>query len=206
MTFDADFLARLKRRDSTTWTWFIFTFTPILDATLRYKLRDQAAIEDVRDETFCRVLQLVDRDRVREPERFGGFVRGISKNTANEYIHHNGRFAPLPEDFEPPDHQPSVDQLLEQQELLALMRSEIRKLPKEDRKLLTEVIRGRDRLDMARDRNISLAGLNVRICRALKRLRTITLVRSKRKTDEIKTYPTPPLDRRIIKCQLTRKH
>ena len=60
MTLDADFLARLKQRDPATCAWFIFTFTPILEAMLRYKLRDHTAIEDVRNATFCRVFELVD--------------------------------------------------------------------------------------------------------------------------------------------------
>jgi RNA polymerase sigma-70 factor, ECF subfamily len=178
MTFDADFLARLKQRDPATCTWFIFTFTPILEAMLRYKLRDHAAIEDVRNETFCRVLELLDKDRVREPERFGGFVRGVFSRVAQECIHGIGPFGPLPEDFEPPDHQPLIDNLMEQKELLVLLRNGLRKLSKEDRKLITEsYLQGRARKEMARDRSISVVGLNVRICRALKRLRMMMLAR-----------------------------
>jgi DNA-directed RNA polymerase specialized sigma24 family protein len=178
MTFDADFLARLKQRDPATCTWFIFTFTPILEAMLRYKLRDHAAIEDVRSETFCRVLELVDGDRVREPERFGGFVRGVCSRVTQEAIRRIGPGAPLPENFEPPDRQPIIDQLLEHKELLVLVRNGLRKLSPEDRKLIAEsYLQGRAREQMAWDRNISVVGLNVRICRALKRLRMMMLAR-----------------------------
>jgi RNA polymerase sigma-70 factor, ECF subfamily len=178
MTLDADFLARLKRRDPATCAWFIFTFTPILEAMLRYKLRDHTAIEDVRNATFCRVFELVDGDWVREPERFGGFVGGVCSRVVQEGFRDNGPLSPLPEDFEPPDHQPLIDILLEGKELLTLVRSELRKLSKEDLQLITEsYFQGRARQDMARDRSISVVGLNVRICRALKRLRMMMLAR-----------------------------
>jgi RNA polymerase sigma-70 factor (ECF subfamily) len=177
MTFDADFLARLKQRDPATCASFIFTYTPILEAMLRYKLRDRAAIEDVRNGTFCRVFELVDGDRVRESERFGRFVSGVCSRVAKEYIRGTSSCAPLPDNFEPPDHQPLVDQLLEHKEFLALVRNELRKLSKEDRKLIAESIQGRARQEMARDRSISVVGLNVRICRAFKRLRMMMLAR-----------------------------
>jgi DNA-directed RNA polymerase specialized sigma24 family protein len=59
MNFDAAFLCRLKQRDPETCTFLVSSLTPALEARLRYKLRDQGAIEDIRNETFCRVFSLV---------------------------------------------------------------------------------------------------------------------------------------------------
>src|SRR3979411_196831 len=85
LIFDASFLGRLKRRDPATCTRLFFFFAPILEAKLRYQFEEHDAIEDVRNETFCRVLDLVDRGRVREPERFGSFVCGVCSKVAQEY-------------------------------------------------------------------------------------------------------------------------
>ncbi len=179
MTFDADFLARLRQRDPATCNSFLFSLTPVLETKLRYEFRDRAAVEDVRNETFCRVFDLVDKERVRDPEHFGGFVRGVCSKVAQEYRRKTRMTEPMPEDFiEPAARQSSIDDMLADEELRSLLRSEITKLPAEEEKLISEsYFQGRERQDMARDRGISVVGLNVRLCRALKRLRTQVLER-----------------------------
>jgi len=174
MTFDADFLANLRRRDPATSTWFVFTFTPILEAKLRYKFRDHSAIEDMVNETFCRVLIQVDKNAVRDAAQFGSFVRGVCDNVAKEWIRRNGAAVGWPEALEPTDRAPAVDQLLADKELRELVRRELRNLTPEEEKLITEIyFQGRDRGDLARERGITKSGLNVRLHRALNRLRNL---------------------------------
>ncbi|MGA2737297.1 MAG: sigma-70 family RNA polymerase sigma factor [Bryobacteraceae bacterium] len=173
MNFDADFLTRLKQRDPDTCTFLVSSLTPVLEARLRYRLYDHNAIEDIRNETFYRVFCLVDGGRVREPEQFGSFVRGVCDRVAQESRRKANLTEPLSvAGIEPPDRQPHLDALLVENERIDLVWRAVRKLSAEDRRLIVEMhCEERDRRQMARERGISPTGLNVRLCRALKRLR-----------------------------------
>jgi len=177
--FDAGFLSRLKQRDPDTCAFLVSSLTPALEARLRYQLRDHGAIEDIRNETFYRVFCLVDSGRVRQPEQFGWFVRGVCDCVAQEARRKIRTTEPLPDaGMEPPDRQPPLDQLLVDQERRAQVWHAVMKMSEADRRLIVEMhFEERDRREMARDRDISVTGLNVRLCRALKRLRMCVLQR-----------------------------
>ncbi|MGA3042327.1 MAG: sigma-70 family RNA polymerase sigma factor [Bryobacteraceae bacterium] len=173
MNFDAGFVTRLQQRDPDTCTFLVSSLTPVLESRLRYKLRDPNSIEDVRNEIFCRLLCLVDGGRVREPEQFGSFARGVCDRVAQESRRKNHPTEPLPTaGMEPPDRQPHFDKLLMDRERSVLLWRAMMKLTEADRRLIVELHwEERDRGEMARDRGISVTGLNVRLCRAVKRLR-----------------------------------
>ena len=172
MNFDASFLSRLKQRDPDACAFLVSSLTPALEARLRYKLRDQGAIEDIRNETFYRVFSLVDDGRVRQPDRLGAFVRGVCDLVAHETRRKARATEPLPgAGMELPDRRPPLDKLLVDRERRAMVWHEIKNLSEADRRLLVENLEERDRREMAHDRGISMAGLNVRLCRAIKRLR-----------------------------------
>ena len=84
MNFDAGFLRRLKQRDPDACACLISALTPVLEARLRCKLRDRDSIADICHETVYRVFRLVDRGSVREPEKLGGFARGVCDRVAQE--------------------------------------------------------------------------------------------------------------------------
>jgi RNA polymerase sigma-70 factor (ECF subfamily) len=122
MSFDAAFLTRLKQRDPEACAFLVSSLTPVLEARLRYKLRDHGAIEDIRNETFCRVFCLVDGGRIRRPEQFGSFVRGVCDRVAQESRRTAHAAEPLPgAGMEPPDGQPHLDKLLVEKERRALV-------------------------------------------------------------------------------------
>jgi RNA polymerase sigma-70 factor (ECF subfamily) len=175
--FDAEFLTRLRKRDPAACTRFVFCFTPIIEAKLRHEFLDFGSIEDVRNETFYRVITLVDRDQVRDPAHFGSFVRGVCSRVAHEHRRKLRRTEPL--DDEPAaetGRQQSLEGWLQDEELRKIVRHELSKLSEEDCDLITEsYLEERDRGDMARARGVSPGGLNVRICRAMQRFRTQVL-------------------------------
>lgn len=173
MNFDAGFLNRIKQRDPDTCAFLVSSLTPVLDARLRYKFRDHGAVEDVRNETLYRVFTLVDSGHVREPEHLPWFVRGVCDRVAQETRRRSRPTEPLPgAGMEPADHQPHLDKMLMDKERRKLLWHEVTKLSESDRRLIVEIhCEERDRAEMARDRGISTTDLNVRLCRALKRLR-----------------------------------
>jgi RNA polymerase sigma-70 factor (ECF subfamily) len=180
MNFDAGFVTRLKQRDPDTCKFLVNSLTPVLESRLRYKLRDHGSIEDIRNETFYRVFCLVDRGRIREPEQLGAFVRGVCDRVAQEALRKVHVTEPLPAaGMEPPDFQPHLDNVLVEKERRALVWDEVMKLPETDRRLIVELhCEERDRREMARERGISTTGLNVRLCRAMKRLRAQVVMRA----------------------------
>lgn len=187
MTYDAGFLARLRQRDPATCTWFVFTFTPILEAKLRYLFRDRGVIEDLINETFYRVLAQVDKEKVRDPAQFGSFVRGVCERVALEDLRKGRLTESWPEGFEPLSRQPAIDELLADGELKELLRRELGKLSREEEKLITEVyFQEKDRRGLARDRGITSSGLNVKVYRALKHLRKNFKEAKSEPTDETK--------------------
>jgi RNA polymerase sigma factor (sigma-70 family) len=207
MTYDADFLARLRRRDPATCTQFVFNFTPILEAKLRYMFNDRSTIEDLINDTFMRVLVQVDKNAVRDPAQFGSFVRGVCDNTAREYIRRKSSTVSWPEGFEPPDRIPAIDELLADEELKELVRSEIRKLTRDEEKLIAEIyFQEKDRRELARQRGITESGLNVKLHRALQHLieelqnsRNLTVLMKER------LHARHKRGGRVNRCQVTRK-
>lgn len=173
-TFDAEFLTRLRQRDAATCTRFVFFFTPMLEAKLRYAFKNHAAVEDVRNETLYRVIQLVDREQVREPERFGAFVRGVCGKVTQEYRKDNSRVQGLtPDSPEPRDERPLIEDLLNDEELRTILKDELSKLGEEDRKLIEKIyLEQRNRREMALELGVSPGGLNVRLHRAVKHLKS----------------------------------
>jgi RNA polymerase sigma factor (sigma-70 family) len=177
MNFDDGFLSRLKQRDPDTCAFLVSSLAPLLEARLRYGLRNHGEIDDICNETFFRVFRLVDEGRVRRPERFGSFVRGVCNRVAQESRRKAGATGSLTAEIEPPDPQPPIDRLLLEKERKSLVWRAVMTLPEADRRLIVELHwEERDRREMARNRGISPTGLNVRLCRVLKRLRSHVLL------------------------------
>jgi len=171
--FDAGFVTKLQQRDPDACTFLVSSLNPVLDARLRYNLRDAGAREDARNETWYRVFCLVDRGRVREPEQLGSFVRGVCDRVTQENRRKARTTEPLlSAALEPVDRRPHVDKLLIAEERAAAVWRAILKLSEADRGLIVETYwEERDRHDMARERGIGNTVLNTRLCRALGRLR-----------------------------------
>lgn len=170
--YDAGFLTLLKERDPEACTFLVASLSPVLESRLRFRLRDHSAIEDIRNETFYRVFRLVDGGRVRQPEQLGSFVRGVCDRVAQESQRKSFLTEPLPEGNDFACSLPHPEKVLIENDLRALVWREVNRLPEADRRLIIELYcEERDRREMARERGIGQTGLNVRLCRALKRLR-----------------------------------
>jgi RNA polymerase sigma-70 factor (ECF subfamily) len=62
------------------------------------ELRSREDAEDVRTETFLRVLQAIRQDRLRSPEALASFVLGIANNVIREFVRQRTRTEPLTAD------------------------------------------------------------------------------------------------------------
>jgi RNA polymerase sigma-70 factor (ECF subfamily) len=84
-TFNDDYVRRLTDADSETGEHFAAYFGHVLFLKLQVRLRSKHLLDDVRQDTFVRVLAILrERNGVNCPERFGAFVNGVCDNVIRE--------------------------------------------------------------------------------------------------------------------------
>jgi RNA polymerase sigma factor (sigma-70 family) len=172
MKTDEEYLERLRLRDQATSTHFYYSFAPVLENMVRYRCWDKTAAEDIRNETLRRVILINDKGQVRDPECFGGFVRGVCKMVIREYEEKKRRLSPWPEGLEPLDGKANVEDVLLDKELIGLLRHELEKLTPKELKLVDQVYyKRRDRKDLAIEEGVTPSGINVRLFKIFKKLR-----------------------------------
>lgn len=168
--FDADYLEALREGDPRTEEHFACYFTELLQLKLRSRLRSPQAIEDVRQETFARVLATVrKKDGLRQPERLGPFVNTVCNNVLLEHYRQSSRSDSLDEEgaAEPQARGASVLDAVESKQMEQQVREVLGELPDHDRSLLKAVfLDERDRDDVCREFGVDRDYLRVLLHRA----------------------------------------
>src|SRR5947209_19743819 len=85
-SFDQDYLRKLADGDAVVEHHFSSYFGHLLLLKLRVRIRSRQLVEDIRQETLLRVLQIVRRKGVEHPERFGAFVSAVCNNVLMEQV------------------------------------------------------------------------------------------------------------------------
>jgi RNA polymerase sigma-70 factor (ECF subfamily) len=136
-SFDEEYLRRLGARDPATEAHFVGYFSEHLKIIMRARGVDANTIDDVRQETFCRVLVAVRSGSVNNPRGFGAYVHAVGKNVLSEIRRDDNRNQHDPlESTDVADEQLRLDEIMERQELAALVRAILDELPERDRKIL----------------------------------------------------------------------
>jgi RNA polymerase sigma-70 factor, ECF subfamily len=139
--FDAEYLARLKHGDQETERHFISYFTSIISLKLRNRVRAPHLIEEIRQETFARVLKYLQSGKpIQYPERFGGFVLRVCNNVMLEVL--RSEWAPPQKGgtpIDPPDHRVKFDVDIVTEELKQVVLDVLSEMPEKDRNLLKMV-------------------------------------------------------------------
>jgi RNA polymerase sigma-70 factor (ECF subfamily) len=139
--FDADYLARLKHGDPETELHFFSYFSKAIWLKLRNRVRARHLIDEIRQETFARVLGYLQSGKsIQYPERFGGFVQGVCNNVMLEALrsessHPQGGETPI----DPPDHRVKFDTDIVTNERKQAVRELLSEMPEKDRTLLRMV-------------------------------------------------------------------
>ena len=137
--FDAAYLERLRSGDPGTELHFVKYFGELILIKLRCRVRSQVLIEDVRQETFLRVVRaLRSPEGVRDPERLGAFVNSVCNNVLLEFFRAEGRHRPTAGEPDPEVRakEPDPENTLISEEGKELVRRVIDELPDRDRRLL----------------------------------------------------------------------
>jgi RNA polymerase sigma-70 factor (ECF subfamily) len=169
--FDAPYLERLQRGDAGTERHFAAYFGELIQLKLRSRLSSKEAVEDVRQETFVRVLTLVRaKDGIRQPERLGALVNSVCNHVLLEhYRAHRTADSSLDEETERAfaDERISVSGLFEVDETERVVRTILRDLPERDRRLLQAVLlEERDKDEVCAELGLSRDHLRVLVHRA----------------------------------------
>lgn len=140
-TFDKAYVERLREGDPATEQHFVAYFEQLLRIKLRSRLLPSDKVEDLRQETFIRVIAKVRKEGgVREPERFGAFVNSICNNVLMENYRFSSKNQQLDDSYlELPDKVLDLEGMLVTKQSAAHVRGILNELPKRDRDLLRAI-------------------------------------------------------------------
>ncbi len=135
--FTREYVERLREGDPSTEQHFVVYFDQLLRIKLRAKMLASETVEDLRQETYIRVLVTLRKDGVRQPERFGAFVNSICNNVLMEFYRISARTRPLDDsNAERTDQTIDLEGLMVTRQAKERVRQVLQGLPRKDRELL----------------------------------------------------------------------
>jgi RNA polymerase sigma-70 factor (ECF subfamily) len=174
MPFDSDYLVRLREGDAATERHFVLHFSNAIRMSLRYRLRSWQLIDDIRQETFLRVLNFLRSDKTMDhPERLGAYVHSVCINVMMELLRASTRHPAMPEDAHHlVDRSVSPEGEVVTRERKDLVRSVLEELPEKDRRILRAVfLEDVDKAEVCRAFAVNRDYLRVLVHRAKIRFR-----------------------------------
>jgi RNA polymerase sigma-70 factor (ECF subfamily) len=142
--FDASYVEKLRAGDAHIEGHFVNYFSELIRLKLRSRLNSKEAIEDVRQETFMRVLTLLrGKGGLRQPDRLGPFVNSVCNHVLFEHYRSQKRTeATIDDEVEATiaGRKPSALSLLEAKDSERVVRQILNQLPERDRRLLQSVL------------------------------------------------------------------
>lgn len=172
--FDQDYVDRLTRGDSETETHFTNYFGVLLVIKLRGRLRSPQLVEDARQETFLRVLNVLrNKGGLQHPERLGAFVNAVCENVLSETYRSSSRFQQAPENaVEPADEAANAESQCLSEERKTMIREVMAELAAPDQQILRKYfLEEQDKDEICKEMGIDRDYLRVRLHRALNRIR-----------------------------------
>jgi RNA polymerase sigma-70 factor (ECF subfamily) len=167
--FDQDYLDRLRAADYRTQEHFVAYFGKLIELKLRSRVRAPEAVEDIRQETFSRVLAVLrSKSGMRQAEKLGAFVNSTCNNVLLEYYR---SCPPSMEEKaaqqERPDSAPDALTVLISRQIQEEIHRILGRLSERDRRLLKEVmLENRNKDEMCEDLKVDRGYLRVLLHRA----------------------------------------
>ena len=97
--FDGPYLDRLRSGDLTTQQHFFAYFDQLIRLKASRRLFSRRGIQEVRQETFARVLRSLSQGHFREPQRLGAFVNSVCTDVLREHYQSPCRKTPTGDGF-----------------------------------------------------------------------------------------------------------
>src|SRR6202522_1332146 len=142
--FDGTYVEKLQAGDAHIEVHFVNYFSELIRLKLRSRLNSKESIEDVRQQTFKRVLTLLrGKGGLRQPDRLGPFVNSVCNHVLFEHYRSQKRTeATIDDEVEATiaGREPSALSLLEAKDTERVVRQILNQLPERDRRLLQSVL------------------------------------------------------------------
>jgi RNA polymerase sigma-70 factor (ECF subfamily) len=169
--FDASYVDRLRSGDVSTEEHFVGYFSELIWLKLRFRLSSKEAMEDVRQETFARVLRLLRSEGgIRQPDRLGAFVNSICNHVLLEHYRSKSKNESTIDDEAETvfvNREPSALNLLETKDTERVVRRILNELTERDRRLLEAVLlEERDKDEVCAELGVTREYLRVMVHRA----------------------------------------
>jgi RNA polymerase sigma-70 factor, ECF subfamily len=172
--FDAAYLQRLSAGDPAVEEHFAQYFGELLLIVLRARQFRRDTINDLRQETFARVLKAVRANEIRDPRCFRAYVHSVCKNVIRESGRSDWRTSVRTDDCpEPADERADSERQLVTLERQILVRSVIAQMPEQDRKLLEAVLEEKSSAEICREFGVDPNYLRVKMHRAREKFRQV---------------------------------
>ena len=174
--FDKAYVDRLREGDPQTEEHFHDYFEQILGIMLRARMLPSERIDDIRQETFSRVIAILRREGgVKQPERFGAFVNSVCKNVLHESNRDSYRSQPLLDGhLETPDKIIDLERSLITKETKERVREILEEMSQKDRDLLRAVfLEEGEKDEICRQFGVDRDYLRVRLHRAKERFKEV---------------------------------
>jgi RNA polymerase sigma-70 factor, ECF subfamily len=177
--FDESYVDRLRAGDFRTQEHFVAYFSELIQLKLRARLRTPQAIEDVRQETFARVLAaLRSPGGIRQPERLGPFVNSICNNVLLEHYRASSRDTSLEDEPENDFPDPVIDVLgaVAARQMERKVREILDEMSERDRRILRAVfLEELDKDEVCREFDVDRDYLRVLLHRAKQSFKSLYL-------------------------------
>jgi RNA polymerase sigma-70 factor (ECF subfamily) len=169
-TFDGAYVERLRAGDRDTEAHFVAYFGELIVLKLRSRLSSRQALDDVKQETFARCLQLLRSEGgLRNAERLGPLVNSICNHVLSEHFRATSRTEAL-------EDQPAERFVAREPDALArviaednrkIVRQVLEKLPERDRTILRALfLEEREKDDVCREIGVTRDYIRVLLHRA----------------------------------------
>jgi len=181
--FDADYVERLASRDEEAERHFTSYFGELLTAKLRSRLRSQHLVEDVKQETFYRVLRTIrQQGGVVDAPALGAFVNSVCNNVLFEVYRAESKIGDPIEDRQ--SDEVNAETALVDGQQQAEVRAVLFDMPEKDRRILQWLFfEERDKDEVCRHLKVDREYLRVLLHRAKLRFRSDFVKRQQKSAD-----------------------
>jgi len=174
--FNNAYVERLRNGDPATEHHFFVYFEKLLRIKLRARALASDRVEDLRQDTFIRVIAALRREGgVRQPERFGAFVNSVCNNVLLEYYRSLGKNQQMDDTQEEiPDKVLDLEGVMVSKQCSEQVRKILWELPARDRELLRAVfLEEKEKDAVCREIGVDRNYLRVLLHRAKHKFKTV---------------------------------
>lgn len=173
-SFDEPYVRRLQAGDPDTQRHFVSYFSELILIKLRSRRLARDVIEDVRQETFLRVLASLRKNELQHPERLGAFVNSVCNNVMLEQFRSSTRTDAMDEGFDVADRTIDMDRALVTAQAQRQVEAVLAQMKERDRRLLHAIfLEELDKDKVCREYGVERSYLRVLLHRAKLQFRAL---------------------------------